>query len=65
MRSPYTSDLLSSPEAYAIAARAEEQRTANMIAALKVGESFIGHAAKRDLAELILKRLSDKEQSTF
>jgi hypothetical protein len=51
---------MSSTEAHAIAARAEEERTRNMIEALKVSDSYITSAQKRELGELIMKRLSDK-----
>jgi hypothetical protein len=60
MRQSYTYSPMSSTEAHAIAARAEEERTRNMIEALKVSDSYITSAQKRELGDLIMKRLSDK-----
>jgi len=60
MRAKYTASKSVTTEAYALAARAEEERTRNMIEALKVSDNFITHAQKRELGGLIMERLSDK-----
>lgn len=55
----YTSRMSSSTEEYALAARAEEERTRNMIEALKVSDLYITPAQKQELGKLIVERLSD------
>jgi hypothetical protein len=56
----YTNSMGRSTEAYAIAARADEERTRNMIEALKASDDYLTFSQKRELGELIMERLSDK-----